>query len=46
MLFGVPYGIVLSVAVDNFAFLGTGVAVGVGMGVAIGTAMNERNKRP
>jgi hypothetical protein len=46
MGFGVPYGVVLSAAVDNFAFLGVGVAVGVGMGVAIGTALNERNKRP
>jgi hypothetical protein len=46
MGFGLPYGVVLSAAVDNFAFLGVGVAVGVGMGVAVGTALNERHKRP
>jgi hypothetical protein len=46
MGFGVPYGIVLSAAVDNFAFLGVGAAVGVGMGVAVGTGLNERHKLP
>ncbi len=33
--FGIPLGLVLSIALDNFAMIGVGIALGIGIGVAI-----------
>ena len=35
-LLGAMFGIILSLAVDNFAFIGVGVALGTSVGAAIG----------
>jgi hypothetical protein len=35
--FGIPFGLVFSTALDNYAFIGIGLPIGMGIGIAIGT---------
>jgi hypothetical protein len=37
-------GIPLSIATDNFAFMGIGPAIGVSIGVSVGTAIENKKK--
>jgi hypothetical protein len=40
--FGMPIGIALSVALDNFAFIAIGLPIGMPIGMAVGSAMDKR----
>lgn len=40
--FGLPVGMALSVAVDNFAFLGTGLPIGFAIGIGIGISLDKK----
>lgn len=42
MVLFMPFGIILSMATDNFAFIGVGVPIGVAVGVAIGKSLSQR----
>ncbi len=35
LVFGIPMGIAMSLALDNMAFIGTGIGIGLPIGVAI-----------
>jgi hypothetical protein len=37
-----PAGFILSIAIDNFAFIGIGLPIGVAVGVAIGEGLYQR----
>jgi len=38
-------GVPLSIALDNFAFIGIGPAIGVGVGIAIGQSIEDKKKK-
>lgn len=40
--FGVPFGIIYGLSMDNMAFLGIGIAMGMSIGVGIGIAMDKK----
>ena len=40
--FGVPFGIIYGLSMDNMAFLGVGIAMGMSIGVGIGIAMDKK----
>jgi len=40
---GAVFGILLSLAVENFAFIGVGVAAGTGVGAAIGQSIRRND---
>ena len=42
--FGVPFGMIFSMALDNFAFLGIGLPIGISIGIAIGAAKDKKAK--
>ncbi len=44
-VFGVPMGVAFGAAMDNMAFLGTMIPVGMAIGIAIGTAMDGQAKK-
>lgn len=41
-LFGLPFGVVIALAVDNFPLVGVGLPMGMLIGVAVGTALDRR----
>ncbi|MCP2042850.1 hypothetical protein [Pontibacter sp. HSC-36F09] len=41
---GIPFGVVFSVALKNFAFIGLGLPIGIGVGIAVGTQLDEQAK--
>jgi hypothetical protein len=40
--FGIPFGVVFAMSIDNMAMLGIGLPIGMGIGVAIGTALDNK----
>ncbi|GGG09466.1 hypothetical protein [Pontibacter amylolyticus] len=42
--FGLPFGVVFSLALKNFAFIGLGLPIGIGIGIAVGTKLDEKAK--
>lgn len=43
-VFGMPFGIVFSTALGNFAFIGLGLPIGMSVGIAIGNAKDKKAK--
>lgn len=41
---GIPFGVVFSIALKNFAFIGLGLPIGMGIGIAVGTKLDEKAK--
>ncbi len=41
-IFGVPFGLIFSMAIDNMAFLGLGFGFGMPIGMAIGIAKDKK----
>lgn len=41
-VFGIPFGLIFSSALNNFAFLGIGLPIGLSIGIAIGTAKDKQ----
>ncbi len=42
MVMFIPFGIILSILIGNFAFIGMGLPLGVAVGVAIGESLYQR----
>ena len=42
--FGLPMGLALSTATDNFGLLGVGLPIGMVIGMAMGTGMDKKAK--
>ena len=42
--FGLSFGVVFSVLIDNFAFVGIGLPIGMAIGMAIGTNKDKKAK--
>ena len=42
MVLFLPVGLILSILIDNFAFIGVGLPIGVAVGVAIGKSLYQR----
>ena len=42
MVLFIPFGIILSILIGNFAFIGMGIPLGVSVGVAIGEDLYKR----
>lgn len=45
MLLFLPVGFILSIATDNFAFIGLGLPIGVAVGAGIGNSLLQRRLR-
>ena len=43
--FGVPFGIIYGLSIDNMAFLGVGIGMGMSIGVGIGIALDKKALR-
>lgn len=43
-VFGIPFGAIFGMSLDNMAFIGIGLPIGMGIGIAIGTAMDSKAK--
>ncbi|MBT8320619.1 MAG: hypothetical protein KJO90_02995 [Eudoraea sp.] len=41
-VFGVPLGVAFGASMDNMAFLGIGIPIGMVIGIGVGTAMDEK----
>ncbi|NVJ48436.1 MAG: hypothetical protein HWE07_14975 [Cytophagia bacterium] len=44
VVFGIPFGFMFSTSLDNFAFIGIGLPIGLSMGIAIGTEKDKKAK--
>lgn len=44
LVFGIPLGLVFSMSIDNYAFLGMGIPVGLAIGIAIGADKDKKAK--
>lgn len=44
LVFGIPLGLVFSISIDNYAFLGMGIPVGLAIGIAIGADKDKKAK--
>ncbi|MCX2743315.1 hypothetical protein OO013_05530 [Mangrovivirga sp. M17] len=42
LMFGLPFGIIFSLLIDNMAFAGIGLPIGMGIGIAIGTEKDKK----
>ncbi len=42
MALGLPFGVVYATALDNMAFSGIGLPIGMGVGIAIGASMDKK----
>lgn len=40
--FGIPFGVIFSVALDSFAFLAIGLPIGLAIGIAIGDNLDKK----
>lgn len=40
--FGLPFGVVFSITLGNFAFMGLGLPIGMGIGIGIGTELDKQ----
>lgn len=45
LFFGLPFGFIFSITLDNFAFIGIGLPIGLSIGLAIGMTMDEKAKK-
>lgn len=45
MVLFLPVGFILSIAIDNFAFVGIGLPIAVAVGAAIGKSLYQRKMR-
>ena len=43
-VFGIPFGIVISSALDNYAFFAIGLPFGLSIGLALGAARDKKAK--
>ncbi|MFZ6052483.1 hypothetical protein [Halocola ammonii] len=43
-VFGVPFGVILGLSLDNMSYLAIGLPFGMGIGIAIGTGMDKKAK--
>ncbi len=43
--FGLPFGVVFGMALDNLAFLGIGLPIGMALGIAVGNGKDEEAKK-
>ena len=43
-VFGLPFGVVFAMALDNMAFIGIGLPIGLPIGIAIGSGMDAKAK--
>lgn len=43
-VFGLPFGTIFGMSLDNMAFLGIGLPIGMGIGIAVGSAMDSKAK--
>lgn len=43
-VFGLPFGAIFGMSMDNMAFLGIGLPIGMAIGIAIGTSMDSKAK--
>lgn len=43
-VFGIPFGMIFSLSLDNFAFIGIGLPIGMSVGIAIGTQKDKQAK--
>ena len=43
-VFGIPFGVIFSVSLQNYAFIGIGLPIGMGVGIAIGSSMDKKAK--
>lgn len=41
-VFGVPMGLVFSLSLDNMAFIGIGLPIGMAVGIALGSTMDKK----
>lgn len=41
-IFGLPFGLIFSVALDNFAFIGIGLPIGMPIGMALGASKDAQ----
>lgn len=44
-VFGVPFGVVFSSMINNYAFIGIGIPIGLSLGIGIGTALDNQAKK-
>ena len=44
-MFGVPFGVVIGMSLDNMAFLGTGIPIGMIIGMVMGSQMDAKAKK-
>ena len=44
IIFGLPFGLMYSLALDNFAFFGIGLPIGMPIGLALGAAKDKKAK--
>lgn len=44
IVFGIPFGLMFSTSLDNFAFIGIGLPIGLSMGIAIGAEKDKKAK--
>lgn len=42
--FGIPFGLIFSFALDNFAFIGIGIPFGLSIGLALGAGKDKKAK--
>ncbi|PZV82272.1 hypothetical protein CLV31_109133 [Algoriphagus aquaeductus] len=40
--FGLPFGVVFGIALDNMAFLGLGLPIGMALGIAMGSGLDQK----
>ena len=41
-IFGIPFGLMFSMALNNFAFIGIGLPMGMPIGMAVGASMDKK----
>ncbi|WP_051287157.1 hypothetical protein [Algoriphagus mannitolivorans] len=44
-VFGVPFGVVFSSLIKNYAFIGIGIPMGLSIGIGVGTALDNQAKK-
>lgn len=40
--FGIPFGTIFSISLDNFGFIGLGLPIGMALGISIGTSLDKK----
>lgn len=44
-VFGLPFGVIFGMSLDNLAFLGIGLPIGMAVGMAVGSGMDEKARK-